>query len=485
MTDSQDVALVLAAGKGTRMKSALPKVLHATAGRSILGRVLDSVRAAGVSEIHTVIGYGADQVRAAFSVQPDLTRWVLQPEQRGTGDAVRVAREALAGRTGTLLLVIGDAPLLRARTLSTFLAAHKQSGARASLISTLLEDPAHYGRVERAADGSLKSIVEARDATPEQRDIREINTGIYAFDLSVLFTYVDRLTPANDQNEYYLTDVFGMMVKDGLLVRPIRHDHPQEFLGVNNRAELAQATEVIRARKVHELMVAGVTVHDPRTAYVDDGVEIGPDSELFPNVQLYGATKLGRGCTIRSGSVLRDTVVAEGATVLECCVLDRAEVGPAAQVGPFAHLRPGAKLAKSVKVGNFVEVKNSTIGEGTKASHLSYLGDATIGRNSNIGAGTITCNYDGIHKHQTVIGDDVFVGSDSILVAPVTLGDRSFVAAASTITRDVPAGALGIGRARQANKDGYRALFDERHRAVCESCKTGPGGHHVTLDRKG
>lgn len=477
MSDSQTIALVLAAGKGTRMKSHLPKVLHAVAGRSMLGRVLDTVRGAGISEIHTVIGYGADQVQAAFTGQAAVTHWILQPEQRGTGDAVKMARDALSRRGGTVVLVSGDVPLLRARTLSSFLSAHKAAGARASIITTEVDDPGHYGRVVRTPGGALSRIVEDRDATPDERQIREINTGIYAFDLAALFHYVDRLTPANDQHEYYLTDVFGMMVKDGLPVRPVKLEPAAEFLGVNNRVELAHAEEVVRSRKVREMMMAGVTVHDPRTVYVDDSVEVGNDCELFPNVQLYGATKLGPGCTVRSGSVLRDSVVHDGGTILESCVLDRAEVGPGAQVGPFAHLRPGAKLAKDVKVGNFVEVKNSTIGEGTKASHLSYLGDATIGKHTNIGAGTITCNYDGIHKHPTVIGDDVFVGSDSILVAPVTLGDRSFIAAASAITRDVPAGALGVGRARQANKEGYRALFEERHQAICESCREGKSGH--------
>lgn len=471
------IALILAAGKGTRMKSELPKVLHGIAGRSMLGRVFDTVRRAGLTELHTVVGHGADLVKQAFADTPDLTGWIRQEEQRGTGDAVRAARPALGGREGTILILSGDVPLLSSRTLSRFLEAHRHAGARASLISVDLEDPAHYGRVIREHDGSLARIVEARDATTAQLAVREINTGIYAFDLRTLFEYVGRLTPSNDQQEYYLTDVFGLMVTDGLPVRPVKLTPAVEFMGINNRVELAQAEELVRSRKVTELMLAGVTVHDPRTTYVDDGVEVGADSELYPNVQLRGATRLGTRCEVRSGSVLRDSVVHEGAVVHESCVLDRAEVGAGASVGPFAHLRPKARLGRNVRVGNFVEVKNSTLGEGTKASHLSYLGDATIGHHCNIGAGTITCNYDGIHKHETRIGDDVFVGSDSILVAPVTLGDRAFIAAASTITRDVPAGSLGIGRARQANKDGYRAIFEERHAAVCEKCQSGASGH--------
>lgn len=468
------IALILAAGKGTRMKSELPKVLHGIAGRSMLGRVFDTVRRAGLTEVHTIVGYGADAVKAAF---PEMTSWVIQHEQRGTGDAVKSAREALAGKKGTVLLLSGDVPLLSSRTVSSFLEAHKQAGAKASLITVDLEDPAHYGRVIRNFDGSLAKIVEARDATPEERAVREINTGLYAFDIPALFKYVEELTPANDQNEYYLTDVFGMMVRDGLTVRPVKLPNPVEFMGINNRVELAEAERIVRERKVTELMLAGVTVQDPRTTYVDDAVEVGPDSILAPNVTLKGATKLGKKVEVRSGSVLRDTIVHDGAVIQEHCITDRAEIGPGASVGPFAHLRPKAKLGKNSKVGNFVEVKNSTLGEGTKASHLTYLGDATIGKNCNIGAGTITCNYDGIHKHETIIGDDVFVGSDSILVAPITLGDRSFVAAASNITRDVPAGALGIARARQANKEGYRALFDERHLATCEKCRDGGAKH--------
>lgn len=476
MPEQQAVALILAAGKGTRMKSELPKVLHPVAGKPMLERVFDVVRRAGLDEIHTVVGHGADQVQKRFEGQPGLASFILQPDQKGTGDAVRVARPTLSGRGGTLLVLTGDVPLLLARTIASFLDAHRRSGARASIITTDVEDPGHYGRVVRSADGSLSRIVEDRDASEEERQIREINSGIYAFDLSILFAYVDRLKPANDQKEYYLTDVFGMMVADGLPVRPVKLAPAEQFLGINNRVELAFAQETLRARKVRELMLAGVTVHDPRTTYVDDAVEIGSDSELFPDVQLYGATKLGTRCVVRSGSVLRDVVMADGATVLESCVLERSEVGPSASVGPMAQLRPGSKLEAKAKVGNFVEVKNSTLGEGTKASHLSYLGDATIGKNSNIGAGTITCNYDGYHKHQTTIGDDVFVGSDSTLVAPVTLGDKAFVAASSCVTRDVPAGALAVARARQDNKAGYRQLIEDRHAAICQECQPGTKG---------
>jgi bifunctional UDP-N-acetylglucosamine pyrophosphorylase/glucosamine-1-phosphate N-acetyltransferase len=477
MPDQQAAALILAAGKGTRMKSELPKVLHAVAGRPMLERVFDVVRRAGLEEIHTVVGYGAEQVQKRFEGQPALAGWIVQKEQKGTGDAVRVARPSLGERSGTLLILAGDIPLLLPRTLASFLDAHHRAGARASLITTEVEEPGHYGRVVRSGDGSLARIVEDRDATEEERQIREINTGIYAFDLRTLFEYAERLTPANDQKEYYLTDVFGMLVRDGHPVRPVKLHPADEFLGINNRVELAAAEARVRARKVRELMLAGVTVHDPLTTYVDDGVEVGTDTELYPNVSLYGTTRLGKKCVIRSGSVLRDTVLADGASVLESCVLDRAELGPNAAVGPMAHLRPGSKLGTKAKVGNFVEVKNSTLGDGTKASHLSYLGDAVIGKGSNIGAGTITCNYDGYHKHQTKIGDDVFVGSDSTLVAPVTLGDRAFVAAASCVTRDVPAGALAVARSRQDNKLEYRKLIEDRHAAICQECSSGTKGH--------
>jgi bifunctional UDP-N-acetylglucosamine pyrophosphorylase/glucosamine-1-phosphate N-acetyltransferase len=484
MPDTRAVALVLAAGKGTRMKSELPKVLHPVAGLSMLERVLATVRDAGVADIVLVVGSGHERVRAPLDGRPGAggLTWVLQEPQRGTGHAVQAAASELARRGGTVLVLSGDVPLLAPATVVRFLEEHRRSRARASLITSEPEDPGSYGRVvrrrpggrrgrESAGAGPLARIVEARDATARERRIREINTGLYAFEIATLLEYVERVTPANSRAEYYLTDVFALMVRDRLAIRAVKLAPASEFLGVNDRVELAAAEEVLRQRKLRDLMLSGVTVRDPRTTYVDGPVDVGPDSVLYPGTALYGATRVGRGCEIRSGAVLRDTVVADAAVIHEGSTLEGADVGEGASVGPLAHLRPGARLARGAKVGNFVEIKNATLGERSKANHLAYLGDARVGRDTNIGAGTITCNYDGYHKHRTTIGDEVFVGSDSILVAPVTLGDRAFVAASSVVTRDVPDGALAIARGRQVNKPGYRRILEDRHREACPLCR--------------
>jgi bifunctional UDP-N-acetylglucosamine pyrophosphorylase/glucosamine-1-phosphate N-acetyltransferase len=471
MSGQSIVAIVLAAGKGTRMKSDLPKVLHKVGGQTLLGRVMAMVRGCGIPDVYVVVGHGHEEVRKACAKDgADAAGWILQAEQRGTGDAVRATRPTLGAFKGTVVVLSGDVPLLSRTTLTRFLDAHRASGAPASLISCDLEDPGAYGRVIRRAAGRLARIVEARDANPEEKAVREINTGIYCFDGPTLFEALDKLTPANDQGEYYLTDVFGLVTGKGLTAHVEKLSPPAEFMGINNRVELAQIEGILRERRVRELMIAGVTLLDPNTVYVDEGVEVGPDTVLHPCVTLRGKTKIGRGCEVRSHSVLQDTVMHDGSLVKESSVLTEAIVGKGAQVGPFAHLRPGADLGAKAKVGNFVEVKNAKIGDRSKASHLSYIGDATIGSDSNIGAGTITCNYDGFHKHRTIIGSEVFVGSDSVLVAPVEIGDRAFVAAASTVTRDVPADALAIGRARQVNKEGYAKLIVERHES-CMHCQ--------------
>jgi bifunctional UDP-N-acetylglucosamine pyrophosphorylase / glucosamine-1-phosphate N-acetyltransferase len=448
--------LVLAAGKGTRMKSARPKVLHHVAGAPMIEYVLSAAAALGAATRTIVVGHGAGQLQAALGAHADL-RFVLQEPQLGTAHAVRQAEALFAGVTGTLVLLSGDVPLLSGDTLRALLARHEETAAAATVLTAVVNDPSGYGRIVRTGD-DVAGIVEQRDATPAEREIREINSGIYAFDLAPLFPALGQIAPNNAQQEYYLTDLVGIYRRAGRRVSALALDRQEEILGVNSRAELAAMSEhVWRARRA-ALMAAGVTLEDPATTYVDAGVTVGPDSVIRPGVSLLGKTTIGARAVIHSGVRIVDSALADDVTVLDHCLVVGSEIAEGVSVGPFAHIRPGSEICAGARIGNFVEVKKTRLGPGSKANHLAYLGDATIGEHVNIGAGTITCNYDGVNKNRTVIEDRVFIGSDSQLIAPVTIGQGAYVAAGSSITTDVPAGALGIARSKQVNKEGWVAL---------------------------
>ena len=443
---------MLAAGKGTRMRSRLPKVLHEAAGRPLIGWVIAAARAAGCGEVVAIVGHGADEVRARLAESG--VRFALQEQQLGTGHALAQAEAATGSAPATLLVLSGDVPLVTAETLAALLAAAGPDGAAMAVAD--LPDPGALGRVIARGDGRLDRIVEAADATAEELAVRTVNAGLYALPVPAVFDYLRRLDPRNAQGELYLTDAVTAMAHDGRHVALATLADPDEALGVNTRAELARVDRLLVDRKLHSLMVAGVTVLEPHRTRVDPEVEIAPDTVLHPDVTLLGRTAIGGGCTLHQGAWLRDTTLADDVVVEPYSVIDGAEVGPGCRVGPFARLRPGAQLLARARVGNFVEVKASRLGEGAKANHLAYLGDAEVGAGANIGAGVVTCNYDGERKHATTIGAGAFVGSDSMLVAPVEVGEGATTAAGSIITRDVPAGALGVGRVRQRNVPGWR-----------------------------
>ena len=447
----ETVAVILAAGKGTRMKSALPKVLHAVGGQSMLRHVMTAAEQAGAKRTIVVVGFGGDQVQAEIGAAAE---YVLQAEQLGTGHAMMQAQPVLAGYTGTVLLLCGDTPLLTGNTLQQLVAAHQQSGAAATVLTAMPADATGYGRILRDKSGQVLGIVEQKDATPEQKQIGEINTGIYCFEAAPLFAALAGLTCNNAQQEYYLTDVLAILAQAGQRVGAVEVADFQETLGINSRLQLAEAEKILRQRKLLELMDSGVTVMDPASTFVDASVSIGEDTVLYPFTWLEGKTTIGRDCRIGPNSRIADSQLGDAVT-LHFSYAHECKIADGVTVGPYVHLRPDAELAAGVKVGNFVEVKNSRVGVGSKLPHLSYIGDADIGSGVNIGCGTITVNYDGKKKHRTVIGDTAFVGCNSNLVAPVSVGAGAYIAAGSTITKDVPDGALGVGRARQSNIAGW------------------------------
>ena len=447
----ETVAVILAAGKGTRMKSALPKVLHAVGGQSMLRHVMTAAEQAGAKRTIVVVGFGGDQVQAEIGAAAE---YVLQAEQLGTGHAMMQAQPVLAGYTGTVLLLCGDTPLLTGNTLQQLVVAHQQSGAAATVLTAMPADATGYGRILRDKSGQVLGIVEQKDATPEQKQIGEINTGIYCFEAAPLFAALAGLTCNNAQQEYYLTDVLAILAQAGQRVGAVEVADFQETLGINSRLQLAEAEKILRQRKLLELMDSGVTVMDPASTFVDASVSIGEDTVLYPFTWLEGETTIGRNCRIGPNSRIADSQLGDAVT-LHFSYAHECKIADGVTVGPYVHLRPDAELAAGVKVGNFVEVKNSRVGVGSKLPHLSYIGDADIGSGVNIGCGTITVNYDGKKKHRTVVGDTAFVGCNSNLVAPVSVGAGSYIAAGSTITKDVPDGALGVGRARQANIAGW------------------------------
>lgn len=449
-------AVVLCAGKGTRMNSEKAKVLHPLLGRPMAFYPVQRAFELGCEQVVAVVGHQADRVQTALADElPDRTvQFALQTEQKGTGHAVGCAKEALADFNGAVLILYGDVPLIRAETLRALITAYEKNTAPLALISCRPADPTGYGRVVREGL-SVKRIVEHKDATPDEREISEVNAGLYIVDAKFLFSSIEKLTPKNAQGELYLTDLVAWAAEKGE-VQVIDAD-PAETAGINDRAELADRSRTLQNRINTFHMKQGVTLVRPDTVCIDEGVEIGPDSILGPDVSVSGKSVIGKNVRVSQGCVITDSAIGDGTELKPYSVLEDARVGFDCIIGPFARLRPGSVLDEKVHIGNFVETKKSHLGRGTKANHLAYLGDATIGRDCNIGAGTITCNYDGVNKMPTRLGDGVFIGSDSQLIAPVTLGDKAYVGAGSTISDDVPAGALALSRAPQTIKEGWVA----------------------------
>ena len=452
---SRLTVLILAAGQGTRLKSKTIKLVHPVAGQPMVTWVARAARALKPDRVVAVVGFQADAVRAALDGLADA--FVLQTEQRGTGHAVLTARREVGTQPGTLLIVNGDLPNLRAATLKALLSVHRRSKAGLSLVTTVLPDATGYGRIVRDETGRVARIVEHKDAGRAERALREINCGIYAADPATLFPLLARLRPDNAQGEYYLTDAVQRTIEKKAMVAAFVHDDAPEVLGVNTRAELARAGAVLYARKAAELQDQGVTILDPSRTWIDPRARVGQDTVIYPDVIIEGASAIGTDCVIHSGTRLTDVVTGHGVTIKDHCVLRESRLGDGAEVGPFAHFRPGAVLDDAARVGNFVELKKTRLGRGSKASHLAYLGDADIGPGCNIGAGTITCNYDGTAKHKTTLGPGVFIGSDTQLVAPVQVGEGAYVGAGTTVTENVPPGALAISRVRQLNLEGWVA----------------------------
>jgi bifunctional UDP-N-acetylglucosamine pyrophosphorylase/glucosamine-1-phosphate N-acetyltransferase len=452
-------AIVMAAGQGTRMRSDLVKVLHPLNGVPMVCHVLELCRRLDVKRTLVIIGHQADRVRGALDGLP--VEFILQAEQRGTAHAVLQAEAALAGFEGNVLVINGDVPLLSDALVERLVVTHAKERADATLVTTRLPNPAGYGRVLRDRRGTFRGIVEEVEATPAERRVTEINAGIYYFRAPRLFPALRRVKPSSVKKELYLPDVLAILRQGGGRaggrIATVLAEDPQEVLGINTRAELAAAYGVLRGRAVARLMAEGVTCLDPASVHVSSLTTVGRDSTLYPNVQLEGSTRIGEGCTIHAGCRIRDSQLGDRVTVLDGCVILHSEIADECVIGPYAHLRPGSRLKRKAKVGNFVEVKKSVIGEGSKVPHLTYVGDATLGDRVNVGAGTITCNYDGFAKHQTVIEDEAFIGSNVSLVAPVRIGRGAIVAAGSAITHEVPPDALAFGRAQQVNKEGRAA----------------------------
>ncbi|MEU3634103.1 bifunctional UDP-N-acetylglucosamine diphosphorylase/glucosamine-1-phosphate N-acetyltransferase GlmU [Streptomyces fradiae] len=449
--------IVLAAGEGTRMKSKTPKVLHEVCGRSLVGHVVSAARELDPDHLCVVVGHAREQVAAHLEEHYAGTRTAVQHEQNGTGHAVRMALEELGGVDGTVVVVCGDTPLLSGRTLGALAATHSADGNAVTVLTAEVPDATGYGRIVRdAGTGAVTAIVEHKDATEEQRAIREINSGVFAFDGRLLADALAQVRTDNSQGEEYLTDVLGILREAGHRVGACVADDHREILGINNRVQLSEARALLNRRLLERAMTAGVTVIDPASVQVDVTVTFERDAVVHPGTQLLGATHVAEDAEVGPNTRLKDTVVGRGARV-DNTVADGAEVGEGASVGPYAYLRPGTRLGVKSKIGTYVETKNATIGEGTKVPHLSYVGDATIGEYSNIGAASVFVNYDGEKKHHTTIGSHCKTGSDNMFVAPVTVGDGAYTAAGSVITKDVPAGALAVARGQQRNIEGWVA----------------------------
>lgn len=450
---------IMAAGKGTRLKSKRPKVLHEIGGQALLKHVIAAAKTlVPADNIYCIVGHEADRVKAAVS--PTGVKFVMQEEQRGTGHALQMVK-AYFTITGeklpkNMLVLSGDVPLIRPETIRAICEMHIAESAAMTILTAVPENPTGYGRVLRSGSGvEVSAIVEQKSLQPEHGNPPEINSGIYCFKTEALFAKLDLLSTDNAHGEFYLTDVAALLVADGERVVAVKADSVDEVLGANTIAEMMHLDQAMRAATARRLMAMGVTIFRPDTCVIDAEVTVGADTVIEPYVQLLGATKIGSECRIRSYSVIQNSSLGDSVLVRNGCIMDGADISDGAILGPYAHLRPESRIGEGAHVGNFVETKKITLGKGSKANHLNYLGDAEIGAGVNIGAGAITCNYDGVHKHVTRIGDGAFVGSDSTLVAPVTVGAGAYVAAGSCITSDVPEGALALGRSRQVTKDGW------------------------------
>ena len=445
--------ILMAAGQGTRMRSGLPKVLHPLCGKPLFLHALATARELNPSRIALVIGHGAEQVRLAYSAND--ASWVIQEQQLGTGHAVLCAENAFHDFTGDVVILSGDVPLIRARTLRAMIEHHRRQKAALTLLTAVLDQPKGYGRILRDERGRLVSIVEEKDAGDAQRKIHEVNAGVYVASAQFVFAALSGVKNHNQQGEYYLPDIVALGLDQGKVIETMRVDDAREMMGVNTREELAVMEKTLRESINQKWMLAGVTLEDPETTYIDEDVSIGKDTVIGPNTHLKGKTVIGERCQIDGSAFLTDAAVGDEVHLRFSVVMSHCRIARGAIIGPFAHLRPGTDLGANVHIGNFVETKEAKLGEGTKANHLTYLGDVTIGRDTNVGAGTITCNYDGFHKYKTEIGERVQVGSDTTLVAPIKLGDDVYVATASTVRHDVPAGALVFNQRDEQVREGW------------------------------
>lgn len=451
-------AIVLAAGQGTRMKSKLYKVLHPVCGKPMVEHVVDQIAQLDMKKIVTIVGHGAEDVQEHLR---DKSEFVKQEEQLGTAHAVLQAKELLADLDGVTIVVCGDTPLIESTTMGALIKYHSEKRAKATILTTQLDDPTGYGRILRDDLGIVERIVEHKDATEKEQRVQEINTGTYCFDNHALFEALSKVSNDNAQGEYYLPDVIKILKDSDEVVAAYRMENFEESLGVNDRVALAEASRLMRNRINERLMREGVTLVDPNSTYIDVDVEIGQDTVIEANVTLRGNTKIGEDCLITSGCDF-DNAVIGNRTIIRSSAIEDSKVGDDVQIGPFAHLRPESEIHDHVKIGNYVETKKAVVGENTKLPHFIYMGDAEIGKNVNVGCGSISVNYDGFNKSKTVIGDNVFVGCNSNLIAPINIADNVYIAAGSTLTDDVPEGALAVGRARQVNKEGYAKKIVEK-----------------------
>ena len=445
-------SVILAAGMGTRMKSKMPKVLHKVCGKPLSKWVIDASKAAGADKVCAVVGHKAETVKEVLG---DVCEFALQTEQKGTGHAVMQAIDVIKNSKGEVVILNGDTPLITAETINKAIEYHKNNGNQATVITAILDDATGYGRIVRDNDGSVLKIVEQKDASEEEKKINEVNSGMYVFDAQSLVYALDKITPNNAQGEYYLTDTLEILLSAGKKIGGYAISDNDEIRGINDRVQLNEAEKIMQKRINEYHMRNGVTMRNPESVYIEDGVEIGNDTEICQNVTIKSGTKIGSDCVIGSGSMLDRAEIHDGVDVLSSVILE-SEVDEGTHVGPFAYIRPNCHVGKEVKVGDFVELKNSNIDDGTKISHLTYIGDSDVGKRVNFGCGTVTCNYDGKKKYRTTIGDDCFVGCNTNFVSPINVGDGVYIAAGSTITEDIPENSLSIARARQVNKDGWK-----------------------------
>ena len=445
-------SVILAAGMGTRMKSKMPKVLHKVCGKPLSKWVIDASEAAGADKVCAVVGHKAETVKEVLG---DVCEFALQAEQKGTGHAVMQAIDVIKNSKGEVVILNGDTPLITAETINKAIEYHKNNGNQATVITAILDDATGYGRIVRDNDGSVLKIVEQKDASEEEKKINEVNSGMYVFDAQSLVYALDKITPNNAQGEYYLTDTLEILLSAGKKIGGYAISDNDEIRGINDRVQLNEAEKIMQKRINEYHIRNGVTMRNPESVYIEDGVEIGNDTEICQNVTIKSGTKIGSDCVIGSGSMLDRAVIHDGVDVLSSVILE-SEVDEGTHVGPFAYIRPNCHVGKEVKVGDFVELKNSNIDDGTKISHLTYIGDSDVGKRVNFGCGTVTCNYDGKKKYRTTIGDDCFVGCNTNFVSPINVGDGVYIAAGSTITEDIPENSLSIARARQVNKEGWK-----------------------------